>query len=615
MTDGRVPRPSARRTRRHSENGQADSRCGGGSQVSLNRSDEGCEVRGPVRARSERHEEDQPAGPSPVRVGVWTDVRNLLGWQLKLLISISHDPRYTLTHMLDASDDRPATAEQGWGGRLWKALDRLEAGVARRRFTERWASARHDANEADDIDDVVPVDAQLLERIAPGLERRQVGSTIPAEVLTTLNLDVVLCFGHEVPGTDVITAARHGAWSIEPTNDTIARGGPAGFWEVADRREFTGAQLRQHRPDGTSAVVRRASYVTVRSSWNETRRRASAKSILLVLDALEELATFGQLHPIADSRPLRVFDRAVKGNPGPLAVARMIGLTASTTLRSAIDHRRRPGRWRILVNWGAIEGRSLSEMIELVAPPGRYWADPFVVTRDGRTLLFFEDLDLTTGRGRISTTELTRDGHGPVDVVMEPDHHLSYPFLVTVGDDLYMIPESCEAREVALWRCVESPAEWHKVRVLLPGLSAVDTSVIYRDERWWIFTSIDRSGFGDHADELHLFWTDDLLNGALVAHPRNPIVADPRIARMAGSFITASDGTLYRPAQVGGWHYGVSLKFMRVDRLDAEGYTETLVESVGPNWSRHREGIHHACSTPDVTVFDVCVRDGLHRPT
>ena len=561
-----------------------------------------------MRAQNERHDEEQPTEHSPVRVGVWTDLRNLLGWQIKLLTAISHDPRYTLAHILDASDDRLTTPDSRWGGRLWQALDRLEAGVARRRFTERWTSAHHD------VDDVVPIDAQLLDRIAPGLERSDVDSTTRAAVLSGLNLDVLLCLGQQVPDTNFIAAARHGAWSIEPTNDTIARGGPAGFWEVADRREFTGAQLRQHRHDGTSVIARRASYVTVRSSWNETRRRASAKSILLVLDALEELASVGRLRPIADSRALRVFDRPVKGNPGPLTAARIIGLTATTTLRSAIDHRRRPGRWRILVNWGAIEGRSLSEMIELVAPPGRYWADPFVVTRAGRTQLFFEDLDLTTGRGRISTTQLTRDGHGPVDVVMAPDHHLSYPFLITVGDDLYMIPESCQAQEVTLWRCTEFPVGWEKVRVLLPGLSAVDTTVIYRDGRWWIFTSIDRSGFGDHADELHLFSTDDLLSGALVAHPRNPIVADPRMARMAGSFITASDGTLYRPAQIGGWHYGAGLKFMRVDLLDGEGYAETLVESVGPNWSRRREGIHHACSTPDVTVFDVCVRDGLHRP-
>ena len=66
-----------------------------------------------------------------------------------------------------------------------------------------------------------------------------------------------------------------------------------------------------------------------------------------------------------------------------------------------------------------------------------FYADPFPVQWQGRTFVFFEDLDHRTGKGIISAIEF--DGSGPIGTVMpvlEEPWHLSYPFLIEDGGEL-----------------------------------------------------------------------------------------------------------------------------------------------------------------------------------
>jgi hypothetical protein len=243
-----------------------------------------------------------------------------------------------------------------------------------------------------------------------------------------------------------------------------------------------------------------------------------------------------------------------------------------------------------------------------VPPKGRYWADPFVVDHGGVSQLYFEDFDLTTEKGRISTGRLTKDGIVDVHVAVEPPYHVSYPFLQVHEERLYMVPESYQSGNVELWECVQFPHVWEKRRNLLEGVSAVDSTLLQRDGRWWLFTGLDRTGYLDHGDELHLYVADDLLRGEFRPHPANPIITDARTARMGGPFVTLHDGTLLRMAQRGGQSYGSGLRMLRVDELDESRYRETLVEEVGANWRHDAVGIHHCCVSTTYSVFDACIR-------
>ena len=51
--------------------------------------------------------------------------------------------------------------------------------------------------------------------------------------------------------------------------------------------------------------------------------------------------------------------------------------------------------------------------------------------------------------------------------VLEEPWHLSYPFLIEWGGDIWMIPESSTNRDIAIYRAVDFPLKWERHAVLV----------------------------------------------------------------------------------------------------------------------------------------------------
>ena len=71
--------------------------------------------------------------------------------------------------------------------------------------------------------------------------------------------------------------------------------------------------------------------------------------------------------------------------------------------------------------------------------------------------------------------------------------HLSYPFIFTVDNELYMCPETGEIREIRLYKCTEFPLRWSFHKTLIKDVSAVDSNIFLFKDRWWLLTNIDSS--------------------------------------------------------------------------------------------------------------------------
>ena len=111
------------------------------------------------------------------------------------------------------------------------------------------------------------------------------------------------------------------------------------------------------------------------------------------------------------------------------------------------------------------------------------------MTWQGRTFVFFEDLDHRVGKGVISAIAFDGSGpSGPVTPVLEEPWHLSYPFLIEADGELWMIPESSQHGDVALYRCVEFPDKWERHATLLSGELEIHESPrgrYLRSVRYW----------------------------------------------------------------------------------------------------------------------------------
>jgi hypothetical protein len=273
---------------------------------------------------------------------------------------------------------------------------------------------------------------------------------------------------------------------------------------------------------------------------------------------------------------------------GPLIAGRYVGrIRRAVTRRSGVQH------WGIALRTGAssigfMRPSPMAGFEWLEAPRGHAWADPFLVARDGRTWLFYEDYSYAERRGAIACAEVTAEGGlvAPTTVLASAGH-LSYPYVFVDGDAVFMIPESAEEAVVRLYRAEPFPTVWRAIADLYRG-NAVDTSVWHDGARWWFFTTVREPRGG--ASALMLF-SAATLTGEWEPHPGNPISLDVRDARGAGH-IHRHEGRLIRPSQDGSRTYGFAFALNEILELTSERYRERRLVTIEPDWSRGLEATH-----------------------
>lgn len=224
-------------------------------------------------------------------------------------------------------------------------------------------------------------------------------------------------------------------------------------------------------------------------------------------------------------------------------------------------------------------------------------ADPFLLRRGKTWYLFFEVLDRAAKRGVIafgtSSDGLTWNYGG---VVLREPFHLSYPHVFEASGEIYMIPETREAKGIRLYRAIEFPHRWTLVRELLQG-SYADASVIESDGLWWIFA---QRGL----DELRLFWSKNVEAGWR-EHPLSPLWPGNRVYSRPGGRMLRYDGKLYRFAQDGALIYGHSLRVLEIDRLNEREFREHELDCSPILTARlhgwNASGMHHIDVQPSAS--------------
>ncbi|KQT57008.1 formyl transferase [Methylobacterium sp. Leaf456] len=286
----------------------------------------------------------------------------------------------------------------------------------------------------------------------------------------------------------------------------------------------------------------------------------------------------------------------------PIAVTpAAIGARALRVLARAVVHRLyrlcyRAPHWR--VGWRRLDG---PDLFGLRAHPAggwrvlpddgrRFYADPFPLDADGRTVLFVEEYPHATGKGVISAVTFGPDGpEGTPRPVLEEPWHLSYPFVFARDGAVWMVPEASRNGTVDLYRAKHFPGGWIREATLLSGVTASDATLVEHGGRWWLFATVRdgataRDPHGAFSDTLCL-WSAPDFRGPFAPHPKNPVLIDIAAARPAGR-IVARGGRLIRPVQDNRAGYGAALALARIDRLDEAGFAQT-VETIlrsGPLW-------------------------------
>lgn len=251
----------------------------------------------------------------------------------------------------------------------------------------------------------------------------------------------------------------------------------------------------------------------------------------------------------------------------------------------------------------------LAERIAWLPDPGawRYLADPFGIKRGEITYVFVEAYDYRTKHGVIECHELGPDLNWlRRKVVLSRPFHLSYPFLIEQDGEVFMVPESNKAREIALYRARSFPHDWVRETALLTGINGAEASLIHHDQQWWMFFTIVGKGGRDQR-ELHVAYADRLA-GPWTIHPQNPVLVDRSGARPGGTPFAGADGHVYLPVQDCSQTYGGSLRFLRFSTLTR---TEVACAHLPVNFTGdlasldHTEGMHTFSACGGMTLIDV----------
>ncbi len=237
----------------------------------------------------------------------------------------------------------------------------------------------------------------------------------------------------------------------------------------------------------------------------------------------------------------------------------------------------------------------------------RYWAaDPFVIEEGGKVYIFAELYDYILRRGVLGYCELRGGKRMKWTPVITEPHHLSYPCIVREDGKIFLMPESGEAEELALYEAVAFPDKWEKRTVLRKGEKLADTTPLP--------TKQGRKALTHRVDDAQ--------------HPRLTVidledVSCDEVVAEAQSFRSRPAGHMFyrgsrlmRPAQLSddsGDGYGKGLLFCECSVNENGKYCEREIDEVRPQMLRfsraiYLDGMHTYNASERFEVIDVKTR-------
>jgi hypothetical protein len=449
---------------------------------------------------------------------------------------------------------------------LYQRIDARLGGEARQLLASRDISAS--------LADVPRID---VSPISKGYTHR-----FPADAMDAIrsyDLDILLRFGFKIIRGEILQVPRYGIWSYHHGDNDYYRGGPAHYWELVERNLLSGVMLQILTEALDAGTILCKGLAPTKLSFQLCRNRVEPYLLgtTFVIRKMFELHRGGMVELQAKAVAPRPYVGKQKIYRTPTN-GQVVRFLVPALIRRTVKPFR--GYWRHHWQIALRKGRPMSfrstgppdlggfRWIE--SPETRFYADPFLWESKGRVFCFFEDYSYTSKRGCISCGEVTPECD-LIDVrpVLEPNYHLSYPFIFEDNGDIFLIPESADNGTVDLYRAISFPHHWEHVQTLLdaPG---IDTTIVRRDGLYWMFTSLSEPRGA--ALQLVLL-SSATLTGTYQFHHDTPITADSRYARGAGRIVDC-DGALIRPSQDCSGAYGRAIHFRKIVDLTPMVYRE-----------------------------------------
>jgi hypothetical protein len=418
--------------------------------------------------------------------------------------------------------------------------------------------------------------------------------------------DCIIQCGDGLVNNDILNIAKLGIFSFDHNENLLIKGSSAGFWEVFYNKPSSEFVIQKLTKELNESVILEKGNLMTLSTWTHNHAQISEKSNFFLINLLDKIAESRSLpkslEPRLNSNMTIKLDSSV--TLFLYILLNLIPLISKKLLNKLLTEK--VTRWGIAYSKHNDHTKELSSYKEIKNPSGRFLADPFVFSHEGKNVIFVEDLFYSDNKGRISAIQLHENSEEFLGVVLEEDFHLSFPFIFKEKGNVYMIPESTEARDIRLYRCLEFPKKWILDKTLMKDVFAADTMMIKHDNLWFMLTNICSSGIGEYQSELHIFFSNRHNSTDWKPIEKgNPVLFDSLAGRNGGLFY--QNGDIYRVNQIQGKsHYGKSFGVNRVLHLSSSEYLEERIRTIDANYKEDIYSTHHFNANSEFAVLDFC---------
>ncbi len=433
--------------------------------------------------------------------------------------------------------------------------------------------------------------------------------------IASYGLDIILKFGSHILNSDILKTANYGILTNSIDHQKKIGGISPGFWEVVRNSPVTSSELflLKDKLDDYQ-VVFCCMESTCHYSINVNRNNMYWRTSLFMPRLLDGLQRNGHHFLSRQVTRFRSVNKETDSYDHPYPLLKTLQYLfhyikiAALTLHKKVFYTD-SFNWQVLIEINSDHNYlspDFRRFKKLVSPEEIFWADPFVVAKDDNYFVFVEEFVYKLNKAHISVLKLDKKGNLlSSQRIIERSYHMSYPFIFELDNIHYMIPETGKNQTIELYRCTDFPYKWEFRKNIMENVSAVDSTVFFYNNKWWLFTCLDQTAnISGNNTELFLFFSDDLFADRWESHPDNPIVSDARTARPAGKLFIQED-KIYRPSQNCAGRYGMGFNINQVTKLTEDEYSEILISETEPYWDVRLKGTHTFNSDKDLKVIDV----------
>ncbi|EGT0639088.1 glucosamine inositolphosphorylceramide transferase family protein [Citrobacter werkmanii] len=227
-----------------------------------------------------------------------------------------------------------------------------------------------------------------------------------------------------------------------------------------------------------------------------------------------------------------------------------------------------------------------------------FQADPFIIEKADKLYVFYEAFSFRNSKGTLRCRVLDRELTEIDDVKLEGFDdlkcHLSFPFLIHINDQLFMIPESSERKEVILFQSVEFPVRWKKIKVLISDTEVTDNVFLTINETCYLLsTTMDNEIIIHSADNIYGQWQRIAPSLKVSNHHH----------RGAGAPYLVDNKMYFLTQECTPETYGKSIYIKELVTLSNTVFDESLIEKINSSIN-HSDGVHTLNFSNNYIVYD-----------